>query len=362
MDELFGEDVETDGEETPKMLTMKKSKSVTFGTDPEYIITDQQGFSISPKPFEENDDVINFETGNIAIMPPESSTGSTLLKKIVSAIFPNWIQPFLLIFEIICVIGAILLFYFTQNKNDISKLYYMPFLGLFGSIIATSAPSSGGLVFFPLVIILGLNARQAAIYSMGAQAISMGFFGTITWFSRDRKSIFIIPTLISIFFGCFGVTISIIAFPTKDALFARITFFFVEFFLCIYVIFGLFSGNPIYVQEKKFTLNSVTIFTLILTSVFGGWSIGYTGVGLGAFCFFCFTAFYKLSPHSSMVTSIIISGWTSLYSFVFHYFFESKIPFTLWLASIPGLIIGNRIGPILNKMIGTKIIYVKINY
>ena len=142
----------------------------------------------------------------------------------------------------------------------------MPIIGLVGSIIATSAPSSGGIIFFPLVIILGLNARQAAIFSMGAEAVSMGFFGTITWFSRDRKSIFILPTLISIFFGCFGVTISILAFPTKDALFARVIFFFVEFFLCIYVIFGLFNSDPIYAQEKKFDLNPVTIFTLILTS------------------------------------------------------------------------------------------------
>jgi hypothetical protein len=51
----------------------------------------------------------------------------------------------------------------------------MPFVGLIGSIIATSAPSSGGIIFFPLMIAMGLPARQAAIFSMGAQAVFFSF-------------------------------------------------------------------------------------------------------------------------------------------------------------------------------------------
>jgi uncharacterized membrane protein YfcA len=127
----------------------------------------------------------------------------------------------------------------------------------------------------------------------------MGIFGTMTWFFRERKAIFILPTFMSIVFGCFGVTVSILAFPSKDALFARIVFFAVELLLCVYVIFGLFNRNPIYAQEKKFHMNAISTFTLVLTSVFGGWSIGYTGSGFGALIFFCFTAFFEVSPHSS---------------------------------------------------------------
>jgi hypothetical protein len=60
------------------------------------------------------------ETGNIAIMLPEQN--KSILKKIFLMIFPNWIQLPLLIFEILCVVGSILLFYYTQNKNEIQKL------------------------------------------------------------------------------------------------------------------------------------------------------------------------------------------------------------------------------------------------
>ena len=49
MEEIFGEGIETDGEETPKLSSMKKSKSVTFQTTNEINLD----FSLSPRPSDE---------------------------------------------------------------------------------------------------------------------------------------------------------------------------------------------------------------------------------------------------------------------------------------------------------------------
>ena len=93
---------------------------------------------------------------------------------------------------------------------------------------------------------------------------------------------------------------------------------------------------------------------IIIVGVFGGLLVGYIGAGIDALLFFVLTSRFKIDTHQATVTSIITMGLTAMIPFCVHLFILGDVPINLWLMVLPGILIGARIGPWLNKTLGSK--------
>jgi len=61
-------------------------------------------------------------------------------------------------------------------------------------IPASGQPVAGGLIFFPILDLAGLEPSEAVSFSVSAQAVGVGIFTPISWFLKDT-SIFLLPAL-----------------------------------------------------------------------------------------------------------------------------------------------------------------------
>lgn len=120
--------------------------------------------------------------------------------------------------------------------------------------------------------------------------------------------------------------------------------------------------------EIRRTLNSLT--GLALSGVAGGILLGWISVGIDITIFLILSALYKVDSRKATVTSILVIGWTSFFPLLYHIIDKKvrlrslpihtvkDVPYDLWIMVIGGSLIGARIGPLLNKLLGKKVMLI----
>lgn len=260
-------------------------------------------------------------------------------------------------FELIALIALVILFVaFLSNgwveTNELQAAWFMPFLGIVAATIAMSTPAGGGVVFFPAMVLLGIPPLEAVAFSLGAQAVGMGIFGTFNWMKRDKSAInfpVVIPTVI---IGSAASLLALFVFPIAEAEPLQLTFSFFGVGLAIYVLYSL--RKDLDKQNNLFQWSKWMVLALVFVGLIGGLLVGYIGVGIDALLFLVLTSRFKIDVHQATVTSIITMGLTAMIPFCIHLFIIRDVPINLWLMVLPGILIGARLGPWLNKTIGSR--------
>jgi len=218
--------------------------------------------------------------------------------------------------------------------------------------IAMSTPAGGGVVFFPTMVLLGVPPFEAVAFSVGAQFVGMGIFGTFNWMKRDKSAInfsVVIPTVI------IGSAVSLLAlfvFPIAEAEPLQLTFSFFGVGVATYVLYSLRIGLD--KQNNHFQWSKWMVMALVFVGLIGGLLVGYIGVGIDALLFLILTSRFKIDVHQATVTSIITMGLTAMIPFYVHLFIIGDVPINLWLMVLPGILVGARLGPWFNKTLGSK--------
>lgn len=138
-------------------------------------------------------------------------------------------------------------------------------------------------------------------------------------------------------------------------------------------------------RDIKFTPK---LFAIYATCCFlGGMLVGWIGIGAEKVTFFLLTYFHDVDVVAAGLSSITMTGWLSLVAFLLHALCTpppddddgigmgivgphfscalptegnpgghvfGKVPYELWLAVLPGILIGSLIGPVINAAIGPR--------
>eukprot|EP01125_Pyxidicula_operculata_P020759 TRINITY_DN7761_c0_g1_i1.p1 TRINITY_DN7761_c0_g1~~TRINITY_DN7761_c0_g1_i1.p1 ORF type:complete len:386 (+),score=42.77 TRINITY_DN7761_c0_g1_i1:311-1468(+) len=243
----------------------------------------------------------------------------------------------------------------TETRN---KVWYMPVLGIFGATIAMATPAGGGVFYFPALTALKYSPASAIAFNYAAQTTGMGLFGTFNWLRKSRSNVILWLNAWVIFWGWLGTLISVFGVPISDDLVLRIIFAVFSLLLAIYVIVGLKRGT-LKSQQGEVDPRSVKhLLGLAFAGLLGGVLMGWISVGIDITIFFALTAFWSVDSRRATVTSIIVIGWTSLLPLLIHIFRDNDVPYILWVMVLGGSILGAKIGPLINKLLGKNVMLV----
>ncbi len=264
-------------------------------------------------------------------------------------------------FELVASASLVVLFAFLLSRGiveprELYSAWFMPLLGIVAATIAMSTPAGGGVVFFPTMVLLGIPPYQAAAFSVGAQSVGMGIFGTFNWIKRDRSAILKPAVVATALVGGAATLLSLFVFPIAQARPLQLTFSFFGLGLAIYIFYGL--GHGLDKETLPFRLGPRMIVALAVVALLGGLLVGYIGVGIDALLFLVLTSFFKIDSHEATVTSILTMGFAAMVPFAVHLLVLRDVPINLWLMVLPGILLGARLGPWLNQALGRRRILV----
>ena len=260
-------------------------------------------------------------------------------------------------FELVALVALAALFSVLLSRGvvepgELYSAWFMPLLGIVAATIAMSTPAGGGVVFFPTMVLLGVPPYQAVAFSVGAQSVGMGIFGTFNWIKRDRAAILKPAVLAAALVGGAATLLSLFVFPIAQARPLQLTFSLFGFGLAIYIFYGLRHGLD--KETSRFRLGPRMVAALAVAALLGGLLVGYIGVGIDAVLFLVLTSFFKIDSHEATVTSILAMGFTAMVPFGIHLLVLRDVPISLWLMVLPGILLGARIGPWLNQTLGRR--------
>jgi uncharacterized membrane protein YfcA len=238
------------------------------------------------------------------------------------------------------------------EPQELYAAWFMPFLGIVAATIAMSTPAGGGVVFFPVMVLLGVPPFEAVAFSVGAQSVGMGIFGTFNWMKRDRSAILFPVVIAAALIGGAVTLLALLVFPVAEAAPLQLTFSFFGVGLATYIFYSLRHGLD--KQSNRFQWSVWGLVAIAIVGLVGGLFVGYIGAGIDALLFFVLTSRFKIDSHQATVTSIVTMGLTATVPFAVHLFIISDVPINLWLMVLPGILIGARIGPWLNKTLGSR--------
>jgi len=248
------------------------------------------------------------------------------------------------------LIGALLLSTNHMTLQGLASLWYMPILGIIAATIGMTTPAGGGVVFFPTLVLSGVPPVEAAAFSLGAQSFGMGLFGTWNWFKKDHTAIIVPVVVITVLSAWFGSLLGMFLFPIESAAPLRLIFSTFGAALAIYIIIMLVRG--INKEVREFELNAASIFACVSVGLAGGLLVSYIGVGVDAIIFFVLTYFFKVFSRRATVTSIVTMGFSAMLPFAFQLFYFHNVPLEMLYMVLPGILVGARVGPWLNFILG----------
>jgi len=132
-------------------------------------------------------------------------------------------------------------------------------------------------------------------------------------------------------------------------------------FLAIYVLYGLIKGE-LQTQNQKVKKNLVNIVVLLTLGVLGGLLVGYIAVGIDIMFFVTMTFIYKANSNMATVASILVMGWSCCLPAFLNIVAFDDLRFNYVLMTLIGSVLGARIGPALNLILGRKYVLIAFEF
>lgn len=79
----------------------------------------------------------------------------------------------------------VVLFVGLIDRESFLDTWYMPFLGVFAAFLANSVPLGGGIIYIPVLSILGANIQLGAMFTISIMPFGNGIFGFIRWLVKN---------------------------------------------------------------------------------------------------------------------------------------------------------------------------------
>jgi len=250
------------------------------------------------------------------------------------------------------------------DRDSMLSLWFMPFIGIFSATLANSIPVGGGIVFVPALMMLGVNLKLGAAFTVATMTFGNGVFGFLNWFKKDptifvwKSFKFTVPS------AWLGATIGIL-YPILSETQCKYLFGTFSCFVAIIAVRAARNGGvvePFFysanknpeITESQGILNE-SLLKLSFPAFFAGLIlVSNIGIGNALTTFFTLTLFYGVEAKRAMVTGIITGGWTSLVPFLIHLIWLQDVPITRWLMVLPGIYLGAKIAPKVHSILGLE--------
>jgi len=280
------------------------------------------------------------DTESLVINPEQNNRPNTL--------FCYWEWTQLLILPVLIALPFILF-----GWREVVNAWFIPPLAIIAAVFPSGgAPIAGGIVFLPMLVRAGVQAKQAVAFSAAVQSFGCGIFAPLNWTSLSPHILIVEILCVSMIPGVLGCVVALIVFPMTSQT-IEIFFAFFCIFLAFYVIYGLLhdlttNNEEVVMTTKDYLLYSCCCFI-------GGLVTGWIGIGIEKVLFVLLTAHpHHANIKRACITSIAIVGWISLISLVLHLVYLNDVPLVLWCCGIPGVLIGAQLGPKINKLVGSR--------
>jgi len=286
----------------------------------------------------------------------ESSIGTTSYQRLkcVGFVWKKYVSTctlvVLLIFPMILYRGEY--FSFLQSTS------YSPLSGIIAcSIPSGGAPVAGGIVFLPILTMMGIEPHDSVAFTAATQMIGCGIFAPLGWMYKDPDVIMFKSFLLPFFpVALVGLILGLLCVPLQksDNVLWAFTLFII--FLAYYTGRALIKNelngaksiatcNPsievpkdinvedgIINREKECTESGLsssrcirdityTQKELVIYSVFiflGGIMTSWIGIGVEKITFLLLTAIHNVDVIAAGLSSIVMTGWLSIVAFLFH--------------------------------------------
>lgn len=83
----------------------------------------------------------------------------------------------------------IILFIGIMDRQSFLETWYMPFLGVFAAFLANSVPLGGGIVYIPVLSLLGANIQLGSAFTLAIMPFGNGIFGFLRWLVKNSEVI-----------------------------------------------------------------------------------------------------------------------------------------------------------------------------
>eukprot|EP01033_Poteriospumella_lacustris_P005188 gene5188-3705_t len=320
-----------------------------------------------------------------------------------------------------------ILFVGIVDRESFLDTWYMPFLGVFAAFLANSVPLGGGIIYIPVLSLLGANIQLGAMFTISIMPFGNGIFGFIRWLVKNPAVVLwdVFPYVV--LSSWLGSLVAVFVLPAPET--ALIKFGFAVFctVLGVLVSLAVYKGglrNVFGFQELSVATPTTTVQTYTVSPVNGpdhataeadddligvddvlepgaedvetaplletspdievatiktGGAVEATGVSLpashkavlivvgflGGLVFvpnigigpalFTYVALALLgyAETASMVTGIITGGWVCALPLLWTLVLTpEKLPFKLWVMTIPGVFYGAKFAPPAIEWIG----------
>ena len=241
---------------------------------------------------------------------------------------PFYILSAVILFWLICLP----IFY----SDLINRYFFMPFLGVVAATVANVTPTAAGIVYFPIMTRIHMDATQVVMYTLMIQSFGMSL-GTIKWFIVDRKLFLKNVLVVCLIGGSIGIALSILFFPVRDPQRIKVIFDYFSYVITVLVLLRVIIQRGQVISEFKFDIYSFIV--LFGFSVFGGMVSGWIGFGVDTIFYFILTIFYRINAAAAIVTSIVLMAGVSIVGTILNSFFFT-MPKNIWFSALPGVAIG----------------------
>eukprot|EP00559_Dactyliosolen_fragilissimus_P004079 CAMPEP_0184861020 /NCGR_PEP_ID=MMETSP0580-20130426/5795_1 /TAXON_ID=1118495 /ORGANISM="Dactyliosolen fragilissimus" /LENGTH=368 /DNA_ID=CAMNT_0027358345 /DNA_START=24 /DNA_END=1127 /DNA_ORIENTATION=- len=268
-----------------------------------------------------------------------------------------------------------ILFLTTMNREMLLSAYAMPLLGICSASLANAVPVGGGIVFVPILSLIGgFQIKLGTAFAVATMTFGNGLFGFLTWLRKDPSSIVwsvvpyaVVPAWSAAWFGTM--------YPFLSGRQCRHLLAGFCFVVAIVVGRGIYLNRGVNYEngvasKKPFSIvnhtdndkdddtniNHCKSRQKFLASCFsflaGLILVPHIGIGNAMTTFLVCTFIWKLPAKPSVVTGILVGGWTSVVPFVIHLIVLKDVPMALWIMGLPGVYLGARIAPHVHDTMG----------
>ena len=255
-----------------------------------------------------------------------------IFKKSVKFLNKKYLPAYILSAVILFWLACLPIFY----ADFVSRYFFMPFLGIVAATVANVTPTAAGIVYFPVMTRIHMDATQVVIYTLMIQSFGMSL-GTIKWFLVDRKLFLKNVLVVCLIGGSIGIALAIFFFPLRDPHRIKTAFDYFSYVITILVLIRVIIQKGQGIIDFKFDVYSFTV--LFTCSIFGGMISGWIGFGVDTIFYFVLTIFYRINAAAAIVTSIVLMAGVSIVGTILNSILFD-LPINIWFSALPGVAIG----------------------
>lgn len=275
----------------------------------------------------------------------------------------QWIQKYIDAIFIVFFIFWGILFCEYMDRSSVYELAYLPCIGIFAACLANAVPIGGGIVYVPVLALLGSNMKVDVIFTVCTMSIGNGLFGFLKWLQKNPDIFIIDSFMYTVIPSSIGSIISFFFLPQFSIPFIRKFFGIFCLFLAVFVIAAAYRGgvdkvmsvessSSIISSEMKLNLSNRPTQIFLFVSFLGG-LILVPNIGVGpAMITFLGLSLLGYDPKRSIVTGIVTGGWVCIIPSLLHLFIFNDVPIKLWLMVLPGVYLGASIAPAVHDKVG----------